>query len=231
MKKLIFTQEKPSNVLLTKKKLVFSFLNMYSLYLFKKEKVFTEAVSNNFNLNFPDGKPLAWRLGTPQIRGPTFTKKFLSSPLAKEKKHFFVGGVDLKKISNKTNIAVKNLAFYNPPHISGYEFSVSEMDKIIYQISKFKPNYIWVCVGNPKQEILSAKLYKKYPAFYLNVGAATDFLLENKQEAPHAWRKLGLEWLYRLITDFKYSQKKVYKSFLALGYLDLVKQKELRKIE
>jgi len=222
MKKLLFTTEKPSSMLLTKKKLILSFLNMYSLYLFKKEKIFSQAVSNDFNLNFPDGKPISWKLRISQIRGPTFTKKFLLSSTARLKKHFFIGNVNLSKISNKTSISVTNLDFYNPQYIHSYEFSSVEINKITSKLKKFKPDYIWICVGNPKQEILSYRLYSAYPSVYLNVGAATDFLLETKREAPNSWRKLGLEWLYRLVTDFKYSQKKVWKSFLALGYLDSV---------
>lgn len=226
MKKLLFTKDKPSSTLLTNKKLVLSFLNMYSLYLFKKEKIFSQAISNEFNLNFPDGKLISWRLRVPQIRGPTFTRKFLSSSIAKSKKHFFIGGVDLKKMSAITSIPLKNLDFYNPPYVLGYEFSQVEINKIISKIKKFKPNYIWVCVGNPKQEILSYRLYSSYPSFYLNVGAATDFLLKVKKEVPNSWRTLGFEWFYRLITDFKYSQKKVWRSFVALEYLNLVKIKK-----
>lgn len=226
MKKLLFTKEKPSSTLLTNKKLVLSFLNMYSLYLFKKEKIFSQAVSNGFNLNFPDGKLISWRLRIPQIRGPTFAKKFLLSPIARVKKHFFIGNVNLSRISKKISIPLANLASYNPPYISNYNFSSAEVNNILIKLKKFKPDYVWVCIGNPKQEILSYRLYSKYPSFYLNVGAATDFILEAKKEAPNTWRKLGFEWLYRLITDFKYSQKKVWKSFVALECLDLVKIKK-----
>ena len=44
----------------------------------------------------------------------------------------------------------------------------------------------------------------------MNVGAALDFLLEKKKQAPNAVKALGIEWLYRLITDFEHSKKKVF---------------------
>ena len=222
MKKLLFTKAKPSSMLLNKRKLVLSFLNMYSLYLFKKEPLFTASISNDFNINFPDGKPLSWKLKIPQIRGPTFTRYFLTSNLAKNKKHFFIGNLNQEEFSIKVKIIKKNIASYNPPYISDLKFSEEEIINIASKLKKFKPDYVWVCIGNPKQEILSASLYKLFPCVYFNVGAALDFLLEKKKEAPKFWRNLGLEWFYRGITDFKYSKKKIWRSFLALGYLYLV---------
>ena len=40
-----------------------------------------------------------------------------------------------------------------------------------------------------------------------------------KKESKSIIQRFGLEWLFRLITDFKHSKKKVWKSFLGLRYL------------
>ena len=105
-------------------------------------------------------------------------------------------------------------------------FDEKEIKKISVKINSFKPTYVWVGIGNPKQEILASQLFEKTKAaYFFNVGAAIDFILGKKKESPPFFSKIGLEWLYRLITDFKYSRKKVLKSFFGLFYLLNVKLK------
>jgi len=94
------------------------------------------------------------------------------------------------------------------------------MEKISRLIVKSEADYVWVCVGCPKQNILTEELYKKTNTrIFFNVGSALDFALEKKKNAPKSFQKVGMEWFYRLITDFEHSKKKVLKSFLALKYL------------
>jgi exopolysaccharide biosynthesis WecB/TagA/CpsF family protein len=114
---------------------------------------------------------------------------------------------------------LKNSKAYVPSYIQGITFPKNEITSMIKELKKFKPDYVWVCIGNPKQEILANQLYKEYTTLYFNIGAATDFLLKRKKELPLIFRRLGLEWLYRLITDFKYSWKKVWGSLIGLIYL------------
>ena len=208
--------------LLNQKK-VYNFLNLYSVYLFNKEPIFNKEVSKKQNITFPDGKIVSWKLGIPQKRGPTFTKEFLTSSLAKTKKHFFICNVGGETISQKTGISENKIYSYNIPYIKNLEFSEEEKNKVVSLLKEFKPDYIWVCIGNPKQEILANQLYKKYTSTYFNVGAGLEFLLGEKKEAPNFWRSMGLEWFYRLITDFNYSWKKVWRSFIALKYLKKIK--------
>jgi len=230
MKKFIFSSEDPKKLVIKENKRVFNFENMYSLYLFKKDKVFRTEITKRQNITFPDGKSIARYLGIKQQRGPSFTKSFLTSKIAKEKKHFFIGNANLIELSKKTGINKRKIYAYNPPFIKGkIEFPEKEKKKIVNLLKKKRPDLIWVCVGNPKQEILANQLYELYPGSYINVGAALDFLLGKKDEAPEFWRSLGLEWFYRLITDFKYSKKKVWGSFLALRYLKDTRLRDVKK--
>lgn len=220
--KMIFTTKDPLREVKGSRNQIFNFENMYSLWLFKNEVIFRKEITKESNLIFPDGRILSGILRIKQQRGPTFTREFLTSKYARDKKHFFMGSAILKEISNKTKIPEKNIKVYNPPYIKSLEFSKKENLKIISKLKKFKPDFIWVCIGNPKQEILANQLYEEYNARYFNVGAALDFLLGKKREAPRVISNLGLEGLYRLMTDFKYSKKKVWRSFVALFYLNLV---------
>jgi exopolysaccharide biosynthesis WecB/TagA/CpsF family protein len=217
---IVFTKRTPQEILKSEKNGILNFQNLYSVYLFNNEPIFQKAINSPNNFIFPDGKIPSLFLKTKQIRGPTFAKNFLQNELDEKQKHLFI----LPKIKDKDQLIkkfprLKNSKAYSPPYIQNITFSKKEIEKITKQLKQFKPNYVWICIGNPKQEILANQLYKRYPTFYFNIGAAIDFLLNKKKESPPIFKKLGLEWFYRLITDFKYSKKKVWKSLVGLKYL------------
>ncbi len=216
---MIFTKKIPGEVLKSNKNGVLNFQNLYSVYLFNNESVYKKAITSPNNFIFPDGRILSLFLRIKQVRGPSFTKNFLENKIDKKQKHFFIlpKTEDLNQLKKKFP-ELKNSRAYSPTYIQDITFPKKEVDEIAKQLKQFKPDYVWVCVGNPKQEILANQLYRKYKAFYFNVGAAIDFILEKKKESPSIFRKLGLEWFYRLITDFKYSKKKAWRSLIGLRY-------------
>jgi len=236
--KLIFQSKNKKDLFeflkLDKQKRVVNFLNLHDIYQFNKEPIFKKSFSKNKNINVMDGFVISAYLSLSnskkisRIRGPAFTKDFLSTPnLSKTKKHFFIGleKPDLKKLQKKFS-HLKKVSAYNPPYIKELKFPDKEIKRIISLINKTKPDYVWVGIGCPKQNILSAELSEKTNAqYFMNVGAALDFLLGKKEEAPLIIRKLGVEWLYRLITDFKHSKKKVWRSLMGLKYLKNVELK------
>ncbi len=216
---IYFTNKRPEEII--NKKLIFNFFNLHDIWWLANSKGYFEHSSKKANINFPDGRILSLKLNVKQEKGPYFTKRFLKSKEARDKKHFFIGlnEEEAEKISKITGISNKNLNTYNPPFIKGTEFSEEEREKIIKKLKKFGPDLVWVCIGCPKQTILANQLYESYKTNYFNVGAATDFLLKKKKESPRIFTFLGIEWFYRLVTDFKYSKKKVWRSFLGLLYL------------
>jgi len=222
------TSNTPEEIILLNKPKIMTFFNMNSVFWFFNNEKYREIISKESNVLFPDGRILSLKLRTYQQRGPGFTKRFLiSNSSIKEKKHFFIGldDYDAKVLSKKTGINTKKIGFYNPPFIRGIEFQNPERKKILKIIKKFKPDFIWVCLGGPKQDILSNFLYEKYRGFYFNIGAGMDFLLSRKKESPGFFRIFGIEWLYRLLTDFNTTKKKAWRSFIAIKYLKNVELK------
>jgi len=219
--KFKINRENPTKVLKNKNKKIFNFINLNTIWWLKNNGFYRNLILKKQNVNFSDGKILSWFLGIKQQRGPTFTKRFLLSNKAKSKKHFFIGleKKDLVGLSKITNISLKNLFCYNPPYIKEVEFSEIERKKISSLINKSMAECAWVCVGSPKQEILSNQIFKAKAKYFFNVGAAMDFLLGKKKESPWVFRRFGLEWFYRFVTDFKYSKKKVWRSFIGFIYL------------
>jgi exopolysaccharide biosynthesis WecB/TagA/CpsF family protein len=232
MQKLTFTPstfEQARSILNKKDAKVFNFLNSYSVYLFEKEKVFRESVVGKGVFNFLDGGMPSLFLSLTRLqkinrlRGPTFTREFIKSE--KNSRIMFVGNCsekDLDKISEEFEISRKNLFCYSKlPFIAPkIQFSKKDIEKLAKEIKSKKIKYCFICVGNPRQEILSFELSKLVKSTkFLSVGAALDFLLGRKKEAPKWIRELYLEWFYRLVTDFKYSWRKVWYSFVGLVYL------------
>ncbi len=198
---------------------IFNFFNLHNVWWINNDDNYQKIVSNENNVSFPDGKNIARYLNIRQQRGPSFTKRFLISKEAKFKKHFFIGDISVNNLSEKTGISRKNIVSYNPPYIKNLRFPKKEIKIIINRLEQDKFDFVWICVGSPKQEFLANELFKGYKTDYFNIGAALDFLIGKKKEAPAFVRAIGIEWLYRLVTDFKYTRKKVMRSFIALFYL------------
>jgi len=209
-----------------------NFLNLHDLYQVSKNELFKKSLSGKENINFIDGFVISAYLSitnlkrVPRIRGPTFTRDFLSSKeLSGNKKHFFILEKEEEfKVIQRKFPHLKNSTAYAPPFVKGIRFPNSEIKKMVSLINKSKTDYVWNGMGSPKQNILSEELFKKTNAqYFMNVGAALDFLQGKKAEAPLIVRELGIEWIYRLITDFKYSKKKVWRSLIGLKHVPKTK--------
>ena len=208
-----------------KEKKILNFLNLYSIYLFQKNPLFREAIlkQEKNTLNTADGFVVSKYLRTKKIRGTDFTINVLKH--IKDRKHFFLGAdgaseEGVKKIVRKFSLNPKKTFYYNPPYIKSLRFPKEEVEKIIKIINSKKPDYLWIGLGNPKQEIMAHDLFDRIKVKKIfNVGGAIDFLTGSKKQAPHFWKLIGFEWIYRFLTDFKYSRKKVFRSFIGLFYL------------
>lgn len=233
MDRIIFERRGLNKILesLKKEKSLFNFLNAYSIYLFRHNKNFRESVSNKPNFYaFPDGIIISiyhlFRYGRwlNRTTGPETTEFILNNAkLIKNKKHFFLGITEhnVRKLINRFDgLKTNNIRYYNPPYITGDVFPKEEKNKIINKINKEKVDFLWVGLGNPKQEIISYQIFKKVRAKNIfNVGAAFDFFSGRKKRAPRIFRKLGLEWLFRFMTDYNYSKHKIKKSIISILYI------------
>ena len=81
--------------------------------------------------------------------------------------------------------------------------TVAEDEQIIKEINEASPDFIWVGLGAPKQEIWMAAHENKVKGLMIGVGAAFDYESGNIKRAPEWMQKRNLEWLYRLMQDPK----------------------------
>lgn len=159
------------------------------------------------DLNCPDGSPLSWIGGAlhgarvSQVTGPDFMPLFCEQAVANGYRHFLYGGGD--GIAEKTAHelmrrypGIQIAGQYSPPF---RPLTREENEDVCRQINESGADIVWVCLGCPKQEqwivehrdLLRAKVV-------LAVGQAFDIIAGVRPRAPKLFRKLGMEWAYRL---------------------------------
>lgn len=110
----------------------------------------------------------------------------------------------------------------------GFEKDPQECQQVIEKIRASSANVLVVGLGAPKQEKWIAKYRSQLPNIdiFMAVGAAIDFEAGNKPRAPEFVSELGLEWLYRMLSE----PKRLWKRYLLddLPFVWLVLQEKLR---
>lgn len=162
-------------------------------------------------LAIPDGGPLSTvghQRGYKKMKrttGPSYMGEILKISVEKGYSHFFYGSTDetLKKLSEKISEDYPGLniaGMYSPPFRS---LTKQEDKKVIEMINNTHPDFVWVGLGAPKQELWMADHQGKIDGFMIGVGAAFDYFAGNISRAPKWMQKCNLEWLYRLMQDPK----------------------------
>ena len=83
-------------------------------------------------------------------------------------------------------------------HHHGF-FTPDEEAAILEELNRLKPDILLVCTGMPRAEIWAAANRHIPARLTLCLGGTLDIMAGNVKRAPSLMRKLGLEWLYRLI--------------------------------
>ena len=161
------------------------------------------------DLVLPDGMPLVW-LGRRQGRrvervcGPDVMLQLLDRSRHRGHSHFFYGGapevlgplVDgLRARFPGLNVA----GACSPPFRA---LSATEKDDVVRLLNGAAPDYVWVGLGSPKQDLWLAEFRPRLNApVLLAVGAAFDFHAGRLRRAPRWAQRSGLEWTFRLAAE------------------------------
>ncbi|MGH7959952.1 MAG: WecB/TagA/CpsF family glycosyltransferase, partial [Opitutaceae bacterium] len=82
------------------------------------------------------------------------------------------------------------------------ELNASEFETLRAEISRLRPDIVWVGLSSPKQEKFMARYWRDLDAAVLiGVGAAFDFHSGRVRQAPRWIQRSGFEWLFRLCTE------------------------------
>jgi len=114
---------------------------------------------------------------------------------------FFFGDSSniLIELAKNLNLKYPNLKIVGT--FSGYNYST---DAVIEIINQKNPDILFIGLGVSRQEKWICNNHEKLNAkLILSVGGWFQYLAHSKKRAPFVLRKLSLEWLYKLITDYK----------------------------
>lgn len=89
-----------------------------------------------------------------------------------------------------------------PPY--GFDPDGSEAAEMLERIAASGARLCLVALGAPKQEKVAARGLALHPEIgFVSIGAGLDFIAGTQKRAPRWVRKLALEWLWRMLTDWK----------------------------
>jgi N-acetylglucosaminyldiphosphoundecaprenol N-acetyl-beta-D-mannosaminyltransferase len=102
--------------------------------------------------------------------------------------------------------------------IGGYDdgyFEKVDESGVVEKISRIRPNFLFVGLGSPKQELFFEKHRSRIKAnVALGVGGSFNVLAGLERPAPQ-WAKYGFEWLYRSLQDpLKFKRYFVINSYI-----------------
>lgn len=161
----------------------------------------------NAELIIPDGIGIIRSLGKlginhiKQLPGIEFSEKLISVCAEKCYKIAFLGASKDTVETMVQNLREKypsiNIVFIH----DGY-FNESNEAEIIQQLTDLKPNVLFAALGVPKQELWILK-YKNIlnSTLMIGVGGSFDVWANKVKRAPFIFRKFGLEWFFRLISQ------------------------------
>jgi N-acetylglucosaminyldiphosphoundecaprenol N-acetyl-beta-D-mannosaminyltransferase len=145
-----------------------------------------------------------WGLRVPRYNGPVLQLDCIALGQARGWRHFFYGGKEgvaerMAARLKQRYPAMQVVGTHCPPF---RPMTAEEDDALVREINAAEPDFVWVGLGLLKQEAWIAAHRDRLRAPWLvGVGAAFDYHSGAVTWAPQPLRALGLEWLYRLVTQ------------------------------
>lgn len=166
-------------------------------------------VQNEAVLSLPDGGPLSsysrseGKKDAKRVTGPDLMREMLIKSGENGWSHFFYGSTQktldmLKEKIENVYPGAKIAGMISPPY---RELTPEEDAEYIEKINSTNPDFVWVGLGAPKQEIWMSAHKDRINALMIGVGAAFDYESGNLKRAPKWMQKCNLEWLYRFMQE------------------------------
>jgi len=182
--------------------------NVHSLVTARNDSEHLKALLDSL-ANVADGMPLVWAarmLGHPvtQVRGQALFERLLAGDDIDVKRHYLIGAT-----ARTQGLLVETVRSRFPSAtivgqwVPDFTAGVPDLpDDIRQDIVNARPDIIWVALGCPRQEKWMRRHWRSVtPAVLIGVGAAFDFLSGTKPTAPVWMQRVGVEWLFRLLSE------------------------------
>jgi N-acetylglucosaminyldiphosphoundecaprenol N-acetyl-beta-D-mannosaminyltransferase len=158
----------------------------------------------------PDGMPMTW-IGRARghrtmgrVYGPDLTLRLLTLSSQRGYTNYFYGGAEgvadlLRQKMVERFPGLQVVGTFCPPF---RPLSPEERRQVIADINAKHPDFVWVGLSTPKQELFMYEFHSHLRAkVLLGVGAAFDFHTGRLRQAPRWMMNAGLEWFFRLCIE------------------------------
>ncbi len=177
----------------------------------------------------PDGAPLAWMVGwlrlKPQERVAGMDVFLGICQRAKKQsvKLFFIGSTSdvLSLIKQRIEQEFPNVEISGIADFPFRQLTAEEDNALVGEINQSGANIVMVSLGCPKQERWMSEHQHRVHAVMIGLGGAFPVFAGQVKRAPTLARKLGLEWMYRLVQEPKRLWKRYYSTIPPFVFLAL----------
>lgn len=183
----------------------------------------------------PDGMPIVWLarragFGAERVCGPDFMPALIERGIPLGRSHFFYGGTPEIVDALASGFArrfpgLRIAGTHSPPF---RPLTPAEDAHVTALINDAAPDYVWVGLGAPKQDLWVAEHRARLSASaLLAVGAAFEFHSGRRRRAPRWMQRTGTEWLFRLVSEPRRLVGRYTRGNLA--FVGLLLARELRR--
>lgn len=202
-------------------------INLNKIMLYQKNREFIPIV-DSFDCFIPDGVSVVKsceKLET-RITGIDLLQRICKEHEKIHARIFLYGAKE--EVVHATKQKLENL--YPGLQIVGIKNGfVEENEELVQEINHSNANILFVAKGSPKQEKWIYENKDKLNAnIFMGVGGAFDIVSGNIKRAPKWIRKLGFEWLYRILKEPKKRLKQIP---ILAKYWYLIKKEKTSAIE
>lgn len=161
------------------------------------------------SLAVPDGVPLTWvgrarGRAVERVCGPDMMPALIARTALTGARHYFYGGAPgvAERLAERFSVANPGLVVAGTSSPPFRPLTPEEDAAEIAAINATQPDYVWVGLGAPKQDLWAARQRPHLDAaVILAVGAAFDFHSGGLKRAPGWMQRHGLEWVFRLWSE------------------------------
>jgi N-acetylglucosaminyldiphosphoundecaprenol N-acetyl-beta-D-mannosaminyltransferase len=139
-----------------------------------------------------------------RVFGPDFMAAMCELSVQRGYRHFLYGGEPgiaelLKETLQRRFPGLWVVGTYTPPFRT---LSAAEEEDVLAQVQASKPHILWVGLSTPKQERFMAHYIDRLEVpLLVGVGAAFDYHTGRIRDCPHWVKRVGLQWVHRLLQD------------------------------
>jgi len=137
------------------------------------------------------------------VLGSDLTEYYFENVLEGDVRVMIVGSTERDIQNIKNRYGIENLYHYAPP--MGFIESEAEVKKTIAVVLGNKPEFLFIALGFPRQELIACRLESvaDFDCAAFCIGASIDFLTGKQKRAPKIIQVMSLEWFYRFLMEPK----------------------------